>query len=226
MDAGIEEIAPELGSLSGRFFMDNNDNDQDDAGDMGLEGIVVTLVETGATTTTDAEGNYSFGDLPAGDYSVTFTDPNGVLDGKELVEANVGPDATDSDATGDTDLSTIEGITVVAGEDTPDNDVGVEDIAPELGSLSGRFFMDNNDNDQDDAGDMGLEGIVVTLVETGATTTTDAEGNYSFGDLPAGDYSVTFTDPNGVLDGKELVCLLYTSPSPRDLSTSRMPSSA
>ena len=25
---------------------------------------------------------------------------------------------------------------------------------------------------------------------------------------------------------KELICLLYTSPSPRDLSTSRMPSSA
>ena len=27
-------------------------------------------------------------------------------------------------------------------------------------------------------------------------------------------------------DGKEELCLLYTSPSPRDLSTSRMPSSA
>ena len=26
--------------------------------------------------------------------------------------------------------------------------------------------------------------------------------------------------------GEELICLLYTSPSPRDLSTSRMPSSA
>ena len=27
-------------------------------------------------------------------------------------------------------------------------------------------------------------------------------------------------------DGKKYFCLLYTSPSPRDLSTSRMPSSA
>ena len=27
-------------------------------------------------------------------------------------------------------------------------------------------------------------------------------------------------------DGEILICLLYTSPSPRDLSTSRMPSSA
>ena len=29
-----------------------------------------------------------------------------------------------------------------------------------------------------------------------------------------------------VLDNESYVCLLYTSPSPRDLSTSRMPSSA
>ena len=28
------------------------------------------------------------------------------------------------------------------------------------------------------------------------------------------------------VDAKEYICLLYTSPSPRDLSTSRMPSSA
>ena len=29
-----------------------------------------------------------------------------------------------------------------------------------------------------------------------------------------------------LLDGNDTFCLLYTSPSPRDLSTSRMPSSA
>ena len=31
---------------------------------------------------------------------------------------------------------------------------------------------------------------------------------------------------NLVADQRNIVCLLYTSPSPRDLSTSRMPSSA
>ena len=31
---------------------------------------------------------------------------------------------------------------------------------------------------------------------------------------------------HGIRDGDLLICLLYTSPSPRDLSTSRMPSSA
>ena len=32
--------------------------------------------------------------------------------------------------------------------------------------------------------------------------------------------------PKGIPEGRYLFCLLYTSPSPRDLSTSRMPSSA
>ena len=32
--------------------------------------------------------------------------------------------------------------------------------------------------------------------------------------------------PMGLLVGNSVACLLYTSPSPRDLSTSRMPSSA
>ena len=38
------------------------------------------------------------------------------------------------------------------------------------------------------------------------------------------DAAVLPTDPNQVLPSN--TCLLYTSPSPRDLSTSRMPSSA
>ena len=46
------------------------------------------------------------------------------------------------------------------------------------------------------------------------------------------DYEEIRSDPVGVYDIQMMmqalpgVCLLYTSPSPRDLSTSRMPSSA
>ena len=39
-------------------------------------------------------------------------------------------------------------------------------------------------------------------------------------------YYNDYFEPNYVLEDKSLYCLLYTSPSPRDLSTSRMPSSA
>ena len=44
------------------------------------------------------------------------------------------------------------------------------------------------------------------------------------GDEQKGTYLVA--EHEGKIIGSLLICLLYTSPSPRDLSTSRMPSSA
>ena len=43
----------------------------------------------GATTTTDADGNYEFTGLAAGDYTVSFPTE---VDGKVLVDAIVGDD--------------------------------------------------------------------------------------------------------------------------------------
>ncbi len=210
------EEQPEPGSLSGRYFCDTNDNDVDDGNgdEPPVEGVLVELLDaagngTGITTTTDANGNYAFTGLRPGTYGVRFTDPNGVLAGKQLVSPNVGDDASDSDAIGDTTLSTITGIEVFTGRDTPDNDAGVEYLP---GSLSGRYFCDTNDNDQDDGNgdEPPVEGVLVELLDaagngTGITTTTDANGNYAFTGLRPGTYGVRFTDPNGVLAGKQLV---------------------
>ncbi|MEL6266566.1 MAG: SdrD B-like domain-containing protein, partial [Pseudomonadota bacterium] len=120
------------GSLSGRYFCDTNDNDIDDANgdEPGIGGITVTLTgpdgSVVATTTTSDIGNYRFDNLRPGDYTVEFSDPTGINAGKVLVAPNVGDDASDSDAIGDATTSKIEGITVVSGENTPDNDAGVE----------------------------------------------------------------------------------------------------
>ena len=43
---------------------------------------------------------------------------------------------------------------------------------------------------------------------------------------PPSTYGVVLTRPAGADTVEVMACLLYTSPSPRDLSTSRMPSSA
>ena len=67
---------------------------------------------------------------------------------------------------------------------------------------------------------LGLTASTVFISLVGATTafadeSADAEWNIIPGNIPV-TVTITNIDP----------CLLYTSPSPRDLSTSRMPSSA
>ena len=67
---------------------------------------------------------------------------------------------------------------------------------------------------------VSLSGCVTTHVPTASTSPWQAEDL----DTQANPLDVAFTDSrHGYLVGS---CLLYTSPSPRDLSTSRMPSSA
>ena len=129
IDLGVCEV--KVGSLSGRYFIDANDNAVDD-GEPGVAGVTLALLNaagvlTGITTTTAADGSYSFGNLAAGTYGVKFlTTPAGF----ELVTPNIGVnDAIDSDATDvGSGMSQISGIVVTAGNDTPDNDAGIVDI--------------------------------------------------------------------------------------------------
>ncbi|WP_299969462.1 SdrD B-like domain-containing protein [uncultured Roseobacter sp.] len=195
---------PPLGSLSGRYFCDDNrDGLDNDGADNGVEGVTVELLDaagngTGITTSTDASGNYAFAGLIAGTYGVKFTD---TVSGKVVTTQNVDgnlSDDIDSDAADLGDgMSSIGGIVVVAGQDTPDNDAGVVE---QLGSLSGRYFCDDNRDglDNDGAGN-GVEGVTVELLDaagngTGITTSTDASGNYAFAGLVAGTYGVKLTD--------------------------------
>ena len=65
------------------------------------------------------------------------------------------------------------------------------------------------------------DGLTVTMLNGDEATFTVADGTVMIGEA-----TVTTADvlaSNGVI---HVICLLYTSPSPRDLSTSRMPSSA
>ena len=209
---------PEPGSLSGRYFCDENRNDVDDA-EPGIAGVLVELLDaagngTGITTTTGPDGSYSFTGLAPGTYGVKFTD---TVSGKQLVDPNVGSDdSIDSDAIDlGGGMSQILDIVVVAGADTPDNDAGVEDIP---GALSGTYFCDENRNDIDDgaaSGDKDVEGKLVTLLNADgsaavdidgnaiAPVRTDAQGDYRFDNLAAGEYVVMFE--SSVAEGKSFV---------------------
>lgn len=135
-------------SLGDTAFVDLDANGLQDATDAPLAGVTVTIYRTGAdtivttdaagnplpgtvpgTTVTDANGAYSFDNLPPGDYYVIFdfgTSPN--PDFYTLTTPNVGPDdAVDSDGvmlTATTAQSEPTGV-LTSGQRDPTLDVGV-----------------------------------------------------------------------------------------------------
>jgi fimbrial isopeptide formation D2 family protein len=171
--------------ISGTVFVDTNNNGTRDPGEPPLGGVTVTLKDangnTVATTTTQPDGSYSFPNLPAGTYTVEETQPAGYANGTP---------------------NTVS-VTLAAG--TP----GTANFGEKPGSLSGFVYNDLNDNGSKDAGENGFAGVTVTLKDangtTVATTTTTADGSYSFPNLPAGTYSIVETQPANVLDGKDTV---------------------
>jgi len=95
-------------SIGNRVWFDENDDGIQDSGDTNnLVNVPVQLVDTNGTliasTTTDADGLYSFGDIPGGTYVVRF-DLSTVTTNLGVVTANAGGnDALDSDGiSGDT----------------------------------------------------------------------------------------------------------------------------
>ncbi|MGL5940608.1 MAG: DUF4347 domain-containing protein, partial [Waterburya sp.] len=170
-----------LGSLSGQV---SEDTTGDGVGDTSLENVELTLIDsngnTVATTTTDADGNYSFADLTPGDYTVIQTQPAGLSNLSE----NEGGD--DDDTSNDGVINSIKA-TVTPGE----NDAGNDFVEVKLGSLSGQV---SEDTTGDGVGDIPIAGVTLSLLDSAGnpvldsngqplTTTTDADGNYSFTDL-------------------------------------------
>ena len=191
-----------LADISGTVFDDLDADGVLEAGDDGIAGVTVDLLDSAgnviATTTTDTSGNYTFPDLPDGDYTVAVTDTANVLDGYTLTSA-------------------LDALPVtVAGVDVTDVDFGYAQ-APETASIGDTIYFDADRDGIQDAGEGGIDGVTVDLYDAGpdgivgtaddllvATTTTDANGNYTFDGLPAGTYYVDVTDTNSELTGLAL----------------------
>jgi protocatechuate 3,4-dioxygenase beta subunit len=191
-----------LASLGDRVFLDTNGNGIQDAGETGVPGVTVKLLDatgnpvldpvTGLAITaiTNGTGNYLFTDLPAGSYQVEFMPPAGyVISPKD----QGGNDATDSDADPTTRRSPV--VTLAPGESNLTVDAGLFFTA----SLGDRVWHDLNKNGTQDAGEPGVSGVTVNLRNAAdaivATTTTDGSGNYNFTGLTPGvPYTVEFTN--------------------------------
>ena len=139
-----------------------------------MPGVEVTLIDSDgnvvATTTTDTDGNYSFTDLPSGDYVVVISTPEG---------EGISPQNQGSDDTSDSDADLVTGqipVSVDPGETSTNNDAGLQ---TEIIDLTVEIEVD------------------ATVVGEGDTVTYTVTGSNS-GNTPVTGTQMTTTLPEGV----------------------------
>ena len=93
-------------------------------------------------------------------------------------------------------------------EGTSDDPVELALPARPLSEISGRVFQDDNNDGIQQAGENGIAGVEVTLLgedvfgnPVNITVLTDANGDYAFTGLNAGDYVLVEAQPEGYDDG-------------------------
>jgi uncharacterized repeat protein (TIGR01451 family) len=182
------------GLIGDTIYLDRDNDGQYDPGE-GLEGVVVILKDAAgnviARTVTDENGNYSFGNLPAGTYTVvvdTTTLPAGLVN-------TVDPDG------GIANQSTV---TLAAGEINLLQDFGYYPTTPN--TIGGTIWEDTDaDGLLEGTEAERFAGVTVVLRDSDgnivATTTTDSNGNFLFTGLPDGTYTVDVTDDDNILNG-------------------------
>ena len=181
--------------LSGKVYYDANDSSSYTNGEEGFKDITVELLGPDgaviATTTTDADGNYSFTRLPAGDYTVKVTKAGAIAN----LDQTEDPDSTKDNTSG----------TVTLNADNPVQE-NINFGYVKKHAISGNVYLDQNRDKTKDSGDIPQSCITVNLVDASgtvvATTTTDADGNYSFTGLGDGTYTVQ-VDKTGPLASTE-----------------------
>jgi len=188
LDMGIYKPV-EIGD---RVWLDDG-NGQQDPGEEGIAGVSVTLydAETGEvvmTTTTGDDGNYYFGNLMPGNYTVGFEPPAEYM----IILPDMGnDDGADSDVDPATGRTPETGF-LSSGDSDHSLDMGL--VLPV--SIGDQVWMDENFDGVQDGGESGVEGVTVTLYDADgnpvATTTTDSNGNYLFEGLLPGEYAVGF----------------------------------
>lgn len=211
--------------ISGRVFVDSNNDGVFNGADSALSGVTLALSGTdfnnqpvSATTSTAADGRYVFTGLAAGTYTVTEPSQppstnNGITTagstGGLATLVAVTPSAISSiNLTGVNSISSGNDFAEVAAPAPPPP-------PPGSSTVSGRVYIDLNDNGQIDAGEQGLAGVTVTLTGTSSTgamvnltTFTGSDGAYQFTGVPqsgAGGYSITEIQPSAFGDGRTTV---------------------
>ena len=233
----VNNVQVALGDV---IFEDLDGDGVQDLGEPGIEGVIVELFTSGGvsqgTTTTDANGNYSFTGLGAGDYYIRATPPAGY---EPTPIQTADPDDNDNtDSNIDEARSTPAGswesgvITLSAGGETGDGDADA-DNNPSLdlgfikpGSIGNYVWLDENNDGAQDAGEPGIPNTLVELYYDAdgngtiegseastpfATTYTDANGGYVFPNLDPGLYEVQVPATGNTGSGEALEGMVQTT---------------
>lgn len=154
------------------------------------------------TTTTDANGAYTFAQIPYGTYKVVALTPD-----NHIVTLKTA--STDNDALAESANAVISGIDLTTATAVNNRDIGFAVIR----SVNGRVWADTNWNGMIDATESRLSGMTVGLyaAEDTAYTTpingiygspliaaTNAAGEYNLNGIPQGSYQIVMTTPDGL----------------------------
>ena len=181
-------------SVAGFVYLDSNNNGAMNAGEPAIGGVSVKLTGTddlgnsvSNTKATVADGSYSFAGLRPGTYDLTETQPASYLEGQDTL-GTLGGSASSQNL--------FTNLVVTSGTTAADYLFGEQGA-----TLSGTVHIDVNADGAMNNAEVGLFGATLTLKDGGGnsvgTTTTAADGSYRFANLPAGDYSIVETQPNG-----------------------------
>ena len=209
-------------TVGDRVWHDLNTNGVQDIGERGLANVRVDLLSTCSGTTllqtrqTNSNGEYLFANIANGQYRIRVTALGGYT---FTLRDAIGDDQYDSDV----DSSGVSAcLTLAAGQENYDVDAGLTQGAvptptntpagptatpTPIGSGSAivgdRVWTDTNANGVQDIGERGVAGVTVELLAgcSGTTVlrtrTTNANGDYLFSTLAAGQYRIRVVAPSG-----------------------------
>ncbi|MCW3107979.1 MAG: hypothetical protein JWQ09_2485 [Segetibacter sp.] len=215
-DGRRDSNEPAIGGVTISLYTDNNSDNLPD-------GAVIK------TTMSDAQGRYLFTDLPEGRYiasmpilpgyqqspntstQATSPFPDNNVDNDNNLVRRVGPNAPGG-------ILYTNAITLTAGQEpTTDGDDANGNLTFDLAECGNAFigdfvWNDLNGNGIQDAGEPGINGVLVTLTFEDGTTATETthtynavnnqnapqyDGYYDFKNLGPGTYKVAFATPAG-----------------------------
>ncbi len=165
-----------------------------DYNERGVPGVTLNLLVGNTpvyTTVTDAEGNYFFEDIASGTYTLQVLPPPNW----QITLQDQG-----TDERYDSDVDPVSGQSIPITYTYPqaaqaDWDIGL--MHP--GTIGNRIWNDVNANGLQDAGEAGIPGVLVNLLQNSSvisSTVTDALGYYHFFGLPDGTYDVQIDASN------------------------------